>query len=471
LLSKTTLDEEQQQYSSIINNSSESLLHIVNDILDLSKIEAGAFAIKNKPFNLHALLKDLEITYTTIAHEKNLTFNLDLDDEVKNHLLGDPERLKQVLINLISNAIKFTNEGFISLKVSSPVHDEDTSSVQFSVQDSGIGIPNDKLDLIFERFEQLDNALIRQQGGTGLGLAISKMIIESMGGHITVNSKPGKGSTFGFTIRFKNDQQTVLSREMQMQQVPRAVKDPSLSSILLAEDNRVNQLLVHKLLAPFNIQPVIAENGEEVLRLLENQHFDLILMDVQMPLLDGITTTRLIRKYVADKIPIVGMTAYVLPNEIEKCYAAGMNDHIPKPIDEQQLLDTIKKYIYLDENATQPIMFAEKPVSGDFLFLSRLCNGNEAAMNKILDALETQLPLDSRSFENALAGNDPDILRKVIHHMKSTISPLGADSGIANAISAMSELLHNQNNLADLQEPGKQLLSVLENTIEGIKKR
>ena len=245
----------------------------------------------------------------------------------------------------------------------------------------------------------------------------------------------------------------------------------SQNTILLAEDNKVNQLLVHKLLAPYNIQPVIAENGEEVLILLENRSFDLILMDVQMPLLDGITTTRLIRKYVANRIPIVGMTAYVLPNEIEKCYAAGMNDHIPKPIDEQQLLEVIKKYIYLDEDAVAPVSITDQSKDIDFAFLSKICNGNEAAMNTILDALETQLPVDGRSFENALSDKNYDALRKIIHHMKSTISPLGTDSDIAKAIVPVSDLLHSGNDWSAVQESGTRLLSALESTIELIKKR
>ena len=471
LLSKTTLNEEQQQYSSIINNSSESLLHIVNDILDLSKIEAGALAIKSNSFSLHALLKDLEITYATLATEKNLEFTLDMGTDVENNLTGDPERLKQVLINLISNAIKFTNEGFVFLRVSLSTKDDETASIHFSVEDTGIGIPADKRELIFERFEQLDNAFIRQQGGTGLGLAISKMIIESMGGHIAVDSGPGKGSIFSFTIRFKINKQAVLNRELQMQRVARTVKDTAQNSILLAEDNKVNQLLVHKLLAPYNIQPVIAENGEEVLLLLETQPFDLILMDVQMPLLDGITTTKLIRKYVANKIPIVGMTAYVLPNEIEKCYAAGMNDHIPKPIDEQHLLDVIKKYIYLDENASVRLSAAVNGKAVEFAFLSEICNGNEAAMNTILDALETQLPADAYSFRSGLADKDAVAVRKIIHHMKSTVSPLGTDSEIAKAISRVSDLLQTGNDWPAVQESGGHLLSVLENTIELIKRR
>lgn len=229
-------------------------------------------------------------------------------------------------------------------------------------------------------------------------------------------------------------------------------------------------MLVHKLLAPYNIQPVIAENGEEVFTLLEKQNFDLILMDVQMPFLDGITTTKLIRKYVSDKIPIVGMTAYVLPNEIEKCYAAGMNDHIPKPIDENQLFEVINKYIFLREIDTVHKPVSVKPGELDFTFLLKLCNGNETAMNTILDEMRKQLPVDFNGYKEAVENKDIDTTRKIIHHMKSTISPLGVESNIARAIIKTGKLLQEENNWNVIQEDSQHLLSVLEKTIDLIKK-
>ena len=203
ILSKTKLDEEQQQYSNIINSSSESLLHIVNDILDLSKMEAGALAIKNKPFSLLSLVKELEKTYAASAAEKKLSFILNVPPGIEDNLSGDPERLKQVLVNLISNAIKFTSDGYVSLTLKQGDRRNDYVPIGFVVQDSGIGIPTDKQDLIFERFEQLDNSFVRHQGGTGLGLAITKTIVEAMGGNISVKSEPGKGAIFSFSIGFQ----------------------------------------------------------------------------------------------------------------------------------------------------------------------------------------------------------------------------------------------------------------------------
>ena len=202
LLFKTKLDKEQQEYCSIINNSSESLLHIVNDILDLSKIEAGSMVIKNNPFRIRYLLDEMEKIYSTLARDKKLELKFEIDENIPEELFGDRERLRQVLVNLISNAIKFTNEGFVHVFLKSYPAKPGMTEISFSVKDTGIGIPDKKKELIFERFEQLDNAFVRQQGGTGLGLSISKMIIEAMGGKISVDSELGKGSVFSFTLLF-----------------------------------------------------------------------------------------------------------------------------------------------------------------------------------------------------------------------------------------------------------------------------
>lgn len=469
LLSKTKLNEEQEQFSSIINSSSESLLHIVNDILDFSKMEAGAWAIKNKPFSLHALLKNLQLTYTTIASEKKLVFNFWLAADVEDRLSGDEERLKQVLINLISNAVKFTNEGSVSLIVSLSGTDKNTTAVNFVVADTGIGIPDDKQDLIFERFEQLDNSFMRQQGGTGLGLAISRRIIQLMGGHISVSSEPGKGSRFNFTVNFKQQQDTLqLIPTMDAEQ---AVTDPACKAVLLAEDNKVNQLLVQKMLAPFNIQPVIAENGHDVLQLLEQQHFDLVLMDVQMPLMDGITATRLIRKNLGKQIPVIGLTAYVQPVEIEKCYAAGMNEYIPKPINEQLFLTVLKKYIYLAAPAALTVLPPANTVTFNLDFLHKICNGNKQSMDMILDTMTAALPGEKELFEKALAQKDDEALRTITHHLKSTLSPLGADAAIAQSLAAVTRLLFACNDWPVLEQASLQFLSHLDNSIERIKNK
>lgn len=472
LLSKTKLNEEQLQFSSIINSSSESLLHIVNDILDISKIEAGAWAIKNKQFSLYTLLKELELTYTMVAIEKKLVFNLSLAKDVEDNLIGDPERLKQVLINLISNAIKFTNEGSVSLQVRLSEKIEDSISIHFAVEDTGIGIPQNKLEQIFERFEQLDNSFMRQQGGTGLGLAITRMIIESMGSKIAVASELGKGSTFRFTINLKLAKQTDAAQDFHVNGIHQPIVDQGRKAVLLAEDNKVNQLLVQKMLEPFNIYPVIVENGQEVLLLLEKQHFDMVLMDIQMPLMDGITATHLIRMELKKDIPVIGLSAFVLANEIEKCYAAGMNEYISKPIDEQSFLAILKKYIYLGYHTTEEKVLSDRtylPI--DFSFLEKICNGNKLSMNLILETMETELLIGSGLFENALLQKDYDALKKIGHHLKSSISPMGPNSEITESLDVVTKFLYPGNEWDVVDKAGQQFLTHLKNIIEILKNK
>ena len=471
VLSKTKLDEEQQQYTSIINSSSESLLHIVNDILDLSKMEAGALAIKNKAFSLRTLLREIEETYAASASEKKLNFILNVPAELEDNLAGDPERLKQVLVNLISNAIKFTTEGNVSLALSSAGTENELAAIQFAVEDSGIGIPRDKQDLIFERFEQLDNSFVRQQGGTGLGLAITKMIVEAMGGHITVNSEPGKGSVFNFTLSFQVNKQPMPTEENMVQQLMPLVTHPSQNKILLAEDNKVNQLLISKLLMPYNAQIYIVGNGHEVFNLMEEQAFDVVLMDVQMPLMDGITATKLIRSKIGNSVPIIGMTAYVQPNEIEKCFAAGMNDYVPKPINEEQFFTVLKKYIHLD-NLQLPVQeLVKHTASVDFEFLEKICNGNAMHIRAILEELKKQLPADLSAFERSLTVKDRETLGRLVHHMKSTISPLGAGSGASETLSAFSRILHSGSRWEVVEQAGRQVVDVLNDSLELVKNK
>ncbi len=468
LLSKTKLNDEQREYSNIINTSSESLLHIVNDILDLSKLEAGSLHLKNRLFYLRPLLHQLKAIYAASAAEKKLDFIVYVQDTIPDALSGDAERLNQVLVNLVSNAIKFTNEGSVRLSLENVETTSATATIKFSVQDTGIGIPFDKQEQIFERFEQLDNAFVRQQGGTGLGLAITKTLVEAMGGNITVKSEPGKGSAFSFSISFQLQEQPVREENSKVPLNQGVVSDPRKIKVLMAEDNRVNQLLVTKLLEPFSLSVKYVTNGHEVISAVEQEDFDVLLMDVQMPVMDGITATKTIRSRLNKPVPIVGMTAYVQPNEIERCYAAGMNDYIAKPINEEQFFAVLKKYIYLA--SLQPV---EAPLNGghtdtDFTFLNKLCNGNEAAVKMVLAELDKQLPADIRSLENALSLNDRSALRSIVHHLKSTLSPLGPESLAAEVLAEFSAKLHdNEDSLKE--SSGSRLLSALNMLMQSVK--
>lgn len=465
LLSKTKLDKDQLQFTRIINSSSESLLNIVNDILDLSKMEAGAWSVKNKKFSLHALLKDLELTYTTLAKEKNLVFTLLLDGNVENNLSGDQQRLRQVLMNLISNAVKFTDEGSIVLSVSTTSKGANVTGILFAVSDTGIGIPADKQELIFERFEQLDNSFVRQQGGTGLGLSITRMILESLGGKIVVNSEPGKGSTFSFTLNFAIEGQPMVDGKTVIASADLPVTDITRKNILLAEDNKVNQFLIQKILAPFDIHPLLAENGQEVLKILETQEVDLILMDVQMPVMDGLTTTGVIRKQMKNNTPVIGMTAYVQQNEINKCFAAGMNDFLPKPIDEQQFLETIKKYVFLRQNLPAQETLPDATLPPEFSFLETICNGNRESMKLILNTMLEELPVSAVTIEEALVQKNVVGVQRAMHHLKSTLSPMGATTAVSQSLVEVYDLFMKDTDRNVLENAGNTFLSILKDYI------
>lgn len=468
LLSKTKLNDEQREYSNIINTSSESLLHIVNDILDLSKLEAGSLHLKNRLFYLRPLLHQLKAIYAASAAEKKLDFIVYVQDTIPDALSGDAERLNQVLVNLVSNAIKFTNEGSVRLSLENVETTSAAATIKFSVQDTGIGIPFDKQEQIFERFEQLDNAFVRQQGGTGLGLAITKTLVEAMGGNITVNSEPGKGSAFSFSISFQLQEQPVREENSKVPLNQGVVSDPRKIKVLMAEDNRVNQLLVTKLLEPFSLSVKYVTNGHEVISAVEQEDFDVLLMDVQMPVMDGITATKTIRSRLNKPVPIVGMTAYVQPNEIERCYAAGMNDYIAKPINEEQFFAVLKKYIYLASLQPVEVPLNSGHTDTDFTFLNKLCNGNEAAVKMVLAELDKQLPADIRSLENALSLYDRSALRSIVHHLKSTLSPLGPESLAAEVLAEFSAKLHdNEDSLKE--SSGNRLLSALNMLLQSVK--
>ncbi|MFN8248524.1 MAG: ATP-binding protein [Ferruginibacter sp.] len=468
LLSKTELNDEQREYSNIINNSSESLLHIVNDILDLSKLEAGSLQLKNRPFQLRPLLQTLKATYAASAAEKKLDFIIYVADNVPGMLVADAERLNQVLVNLVSNAIKFTNEGWVRLSIELTGTTSGSNTIKFSVQDTGIGIPFDKQVQIFERFEQLDNAFVRQQGGTGLGLAITKTLVEAMGGNIAVNSEPGKGSTFSFSVAFPLQAQPVKEEGSKQLQNQGMITDPAKKRVLIAEDNKVNQLLVSKLLEPYSLSVKYVSNGHEVISALENEDFDLLLMDVQMPVMDGITATKTIRSRLAKPIPIVGMTAYVQPNEIERCYAAGMNDYVAKPINEEQFFAVLKKYIYLGSLQTLEARVEKRHLDTDFTFLYDLCNGNGPAVKMVLAELDKQLPVDIRSLENALSLHDRSALKSIVHHLKSTLSPLGPERIATGVLAEFSAKLQNSDD-PSLELSGSRLLSALNSLVQSVK--
>ena len=345
----TDLDAEQKEYLGIIRNSALSLLNLINDILDFSKIEAGKLDLEHIDFSLRDVLAGSVSPFTQRAASKGLKLEFRMAPEVPELLVGDPGRLRQILVNLIGNAVKFTSAGRIVVQVAVSRFGECDATLLFSVSDTGIGIPKDKQVVIFQPFTQADGSTTRKYGGTGLGLAICRHLVKLMEGEIWVDGDAGAGSTFSFTARFE------LSKGAPVEMAPAAKAAHSNGNgrkelrILMAEDNSVNQKLVSRLLEKRGYSVVAVTDGRQALAALEREHFDVVLMDVHMPSMGGFEATAAIRKREREKpdppVCIIAMTASAMKGDRERCLAAGMDGYVSKPIRDTELFETIEELV------------------------------------------------------------------------------------------------------------------------------
>jgi CheY-like chemotaxis protein len=326
-----------------VESSGHALLRIINDILDFSKIEAGHLEMEREPFSLRETLEGAVSTVAPEAMGKGLDLSWDIEPAVPDALLGDSTRLRQVLLNLLGNAVKFTARGFIRAEVSAETVSGGTAVLHFAVKDSGIGIPPAQQQTIFEPFRQADGSTTRKYGGTGLGLAISSRLAQHMRGRIWVESEVGRGSTFHATACFGV---AATASETAPERGERLDPDHPCLHVLVAEDDPISRTLASTALAHQGHKVITAANGVEALWLLEQRQFDLVLMDVQMPQMDGLEATARIRKREArlgGHVQIVAMTAHAMKGDRERCLAAGMDDYISKPLDMGQLLGMVAK--------------------------------------------------------------------------------------------------------------------------------
>jgi CheY-like chemotaxis protein len=330
------LNEEQEEFINIINYSSDSLLRIINDILDFSKIEAGKMLSENITFSLHDLIKSIQYIFVPIAENEKMIEFLAPIPNYQGNFKGDPGKIRQVLINLINNALKFTSEGYVLLNTQIKEIDQKTTLV-FEVEDSGTGIPQENADKIFESFTQEDSSTTRKYGGTGLGLSISKKLSAIMGGDLTVKSELGKGSTFTATM-------VVEKTDEVLKQHKECTTSTFTGDILLVEDNLINRTIATKVLTRMNLNVHIAENGQEAIDKCVENKYDLIFMDLMMPVLDGISATKELKKQKL-KTPIIAMTASAFEEDKRKCYQVGMDGFISKPISKQEIINCLSKFL------------------------------------------------------------------------------------------------------------------------------
>jgi PAS domain S-box-containing protein len=434
LAMQTDLTPQQMDYIEKVNGSANSLLGIINDILDFSKIEAGKMDIEKVAFNLDEVIGNLSAIFSIKCAEKELALRFDISPDVPHHLIGDPLRVGQILINLISNAVKFTDKGEIIVSAELLNKSKKQVSLKFAVKDTGIGLTQKQISFLFEPFIQADGSTTRKYGGTGLGLSICRKLVELMGGEIDVVSEFGKGSTFYFTVDFgiaDIDFDKVKVSEMDN----RALKRISGAKVLLVEDNEINQQVALELLKNIHLYVDIANNGEEALEKVKDVDFDAILMDIQMPVMDGLTSSRHIRN-MGKTTPIIAMTAHAMDEARNKSQQAGMDDFVTKPINPVELYQALIKWIpeQTSQICEDIAVYDASGIEFPTLVLPGLnikdalvrLNGNRKLYIKLLKKLLTDHSLVVSDIRNSLDKTDLDTATRLAHSMKSIAGNLGA---------------------------------------------
>lgn len=426
LLSNTKLDESQHNYIRLIKNSADNLLVIINDILDTAKIESGKLTLEQIPFDICEVTKNAIQTLIYKAEEKGILLKMHPIALEHTIVIGDPYRLTQIWINLINNAIKFTENGSVEISGRMPRNTTDEITFEFTVSDTGIGIAEEKLNSIFEGFTQASDDTSRKFGGTGLGLTICKDLIQLQGGNIWVKSTLGKGSEFIFSLTYKKGELEVSNKEHQ--ENPAALNLGKLK-ILLAEDNEVNQFLAKTILTGWSFDVDIANNGIEAVKLIEENEYDIVLMDIQMPHMGGIEATKIIRAQ-SNKIkantPIIALTANALSGDAEKYIEAGMNDYLSKPFEREKLFskiaDNVNPLIKHTEHVAQPKTSStfESSDLPDYSYLETNFN-NRAFLKEIFNIFIETTPKMVEAMKQALAEKDYDSVQAAAHKLKSSI--------------------------------------------------
>ncbi|HOZ77086.1 MAG TPA: ATP-binding protein, partial [Ferruginibacter sp.] len=450
-LQKTALDETQKFYLDTISNAGEHLMVIINDILDISKIEAGKLALESISFSIREVIKNTVDVMQHRASEKGILVSCSSDEKIAAVLKGDPYRLKQILFNLVGNAVKFSEKGIVIINCILRNESDNLQLVEITVADTGIGMDKHYLDNLFQSFTQEDKSVSRKYGGTGLGMTITKQLTELMGGTINVKSKKNVGTTITLTIPFSiGNEKDLLADET-------IITDNSIlkgKKILLVEDNEINRLVASITLNQYGADITEAINGIEAVEAVKNMPFDLVLMDMQMPLMDGLEATKIIRSEIGSAVPVIALTANAIKGESDKCYAAGMNDFISKPFEEQALIGLIAKWLNKNIEASIPVKKKE-PVTAlyDLSGLQVLSNGNAGFVTKIVDLFINQVQTSLSQFELAKKENNFSLIKNLVHKIKPSFETIG--------VVCLRDMLDNIELLAAKNEPSEELDGLL----------
>jgi PAS domain S-box-containing protein len=455
VLMKTDLSEKQKEYLNAIKISGDALTVLINDILDLAKVDAGKMIFEKIAFKMSTSISAMIHVFEMKIQEKNLKLIRKFDQRIPTVLVGDSVRLHQILLNLISNAVKFTSEGQIEVSVQLLSEDEESVVIEFAVTDTGIGIAKERMDHIFENFQQASSETARLYGGTGLGLAIAKKLVESQGGTIAVQSIPKEGSTFSFILPFKKtkDDAALEAESMEL--------DPEIKNIkvLVVEDMVINQLLMKTLLDDFGFEHDIVDNGRIAIEKMQNKSYDIILMDLQMPEMNGFETTRYLRKQMNSAIPIIALTADVTTVDLEKCKAVGMNDYISKPVDERQLyrkiVELFKKYLSGHENIMNADINSQQIASRskciDLSYLYTRTKSNPELLMEMIALYLNQTPSLIDKMKQSLVERDWDSLYSSVHKIIPSFSIMGINKNYETIAVKIQEYSRSRLNLDQIE--------------------
>lgn len=428
LLKDSNLSDKQKDYVDTIGKSANNLLNLIDDILNISRSEAGKLQIYNETFNLYDCISDVITLLTPSINEKNLEIIFHYYEDTPKIIHAPFERIRQVLTNFLGNAIKFSQKGNITIRVMLDPDEDKLHSILISVSDEGIGIPEDDIDRIFKPFTQIDETITRTYGGTGLGLAISKSIVNAIGGEVDLESTPGKGSKFWFTFNHYPDEVTILSSNNNNTQNKNSLTN---INILVAEDNPINSKLITSILDDYGAKISLVSNGKDALSAFKENDFDIILMDIQMPIMDGLDATYSIRNEagLGKNIPIVGITANAIQEDINNYKKAGFNDILIKPITAERLVKEIQYWvsnstgITSPENKTRELELFDSPYEVD---ITEVNNDRYGIKNELSDTLLgmliDELPVVSKQLQESFTSQDWEVLRKQIHKLLGGIS-------------------------------------------------
>ncbi|MDZ4738673.1 MAG: ATP-binding protein [Alphaproteobacteria bacterium] len=457
-LLETDLRAEQRHYAQTVHDSGDSLMRIINDVLDFSKLEAGKLEFEATPFDLPFVLRHAAEICEPRAKEKNLSLDIELAADLQDYVKADAGRLRQVALNFLTNAIKFTATGRVALRASTLASPTGHLTLRVEVTDTGIGIPADRLAKLFKSFTQADASISRRFGGTGLGLAISKKLVESMGGKIGVVSEVGKGSTFWFELP------VVLVGKGETVGAQHAISDEDFAHalhtvralgrplrLLLVEDNATNQLVARVALAKFDIAPDTAGNGLEAVEAVRGKDYDIILMDMQMPEMDGITATRIIREMpgTAKTVPIVALTANAYESDIEACHAAGMSGHLGKPFRKEELFVAIAHALKGDDRRVAPVRnpassAAEKPIIDPEVLATFRAENGEDVLRMLVDGYLEGAAAQLRRLHDLLAAGDTGTPAAAVAHTLKSSSAMAGAMALAAHAARLEGQLRNQ---------------------------